>query len=114
MRPEITFPLILVAIVSTVVVTRRTRAPVSQYEQVSTWWMFPFAGVLTFLLGQAIPYYRFMNATVAPMALTGLGAFVAVRWLLRGEGSRRIAGALGALAVVGGPAGLFPHPGVKQ
>ena len=45
--------------------------------------------VLTFLLGQAIPYYRFMNATAAPMALAGLGAFLAVRWLLRGDGGRR-------------------------
>ena len=43
-----------------------------QYEQVSIWWMLPFAGILTFLLGQAIPYYRFMNATAAPMALAGL------------------------------------------
>ena len=114
MRPAITFPLILLAIVATVLASRRTRTPAPQYEQVSIWWMFPFAGVLTFLLGQAIPYYRFMNATAAPMALTGLGAYIAVRWLLRGEGSRRLAGALGALAVVGALAWLFLDPAINR
>ena len=114
MRPAITFPLILLAIVATILASRRTRTPAPQYEQVAIWWMFPFAGVLTFLLGQAIPYYRFMNATAAPMALTGLGAYVAVRWLLRGEGSRRLAGALGALAVVGALAWLFLDPAINR
>ena len=114
MEPLVTFPLILVAIVSTIVVAKRTRTPAGQYEQVSIWWMLPFAGVLTFLLGQEIPYYRFMNATAAPMALVGLGAFVAVRWLYRGEGSRRVAGALGALAVVGALAWVFIDPAMNR
>ena len=95
-------------------VSRRTRTPAGQYEQVSIWWMFPFAGVLTVLLGQEIPYYRFMNATAAPMALSGLGAFVAVRWLYRGEGSRRIVGALGALVVVGALAYAFIDPAMNR
>ena len=93
MQPAITFP--LVAGRDRLDDHRslgRTRTPATQYEQVSIWWMFPFAGVLTFLLGQAIPYYRFMNATAAPMALTGLGAFVAVRWLYRGEGDAKYRG----------------------
>jgi len=114
MQPLITFPLILLAIVSTILIARRTRTPVAQYEQVSIWWMFLFAGVLTFLLGQAIPYYRFMNATAAPMALTGLGAFVAVRWLFRGEGVRKIAGALGALVVVGALVYAFVDPAMNR
>jgi MFS family permease len=114
MQPAITFPLILLAIVATIVVARRTRTPAGQYEQVSIWWMLPFAGVLTFLLGQEIPYYRFMNATAAPMALVGLGAFVAVRWLYRGEGVRRIVGALGALVVVGALAYAFIDPAMNR
>jgi MFS family permease len=114
MQPAITFPLILVAIVSTILVARRTRTPAGQYEQVSIWWMFPFAGILTFLLGEAIPYYRFMNASAAPMALAGLGAFVAVRWLLRGEGRRRVAGALGALVVVGALVYAFAEPAMNR
>jgi hypothetical protein len=114
MQPLITFPLILLAIVSTILIARRTRTPVAQYEQVSIWWMFPFAGVLTFLLGQEIPYYRFMNATAAPMALTGSGAFLAVRWLYRGEGARRIAGALGAMVVIGALLYSFIDPAVNR
>jgi MFS family permease len=114
MEPLVTFPLILVAIVSTIVVATRTRTPAGQYEQVSIWWMLPFAGVLTFLLGQQIPYYRFMNATAAPMALVGLGSFVAVRWLYRGEGLRRVAGAFGALAVVGALAWGFIDPAMNR
>ena len=74
----------------------------------------PFAGVLTFLLGQEIPYYRFMNATAAPMALAGLGSFIAVRWLYRGEGLRRVAGALGALVVVGALAWVFIDPAMNR
>ena len=75
--------------------------------------MFLFAGVLTFLLGQAIPYYRFMNATAAPMALTGLGARGGAMAAPR-EGSRRVAGALGALAVVGALAWLFLDPAINR
>jgi hypothetical protein len=114
MQPAITFPLILLAILATIVVARRTRTPAGQNEQVSIWWMLPFAGVLTFLLGQEIPYYRFMNATAAPMALVGLGAFVAVRWLYRGEGVRRVVGALGALVVVGALAYAFIDPAMNR
>jgi MFS family permease len=114
MQPAITFPLIAVAIGATILLARRTRTPAGQYEQVSTWWMFPFAGVLTFLTGEAIPYYRFMNASAAPMALAGLGAFVLVRWLWRGQGGRRIAGAFGALAVVGALAWVFVDPAIGR
>ena len=113
-KPILTVPLILLAIVSTIVVSKRSRTPAGQYEQVSIWWMFPFAGVLTVLLGQEIPYYRFMNATAAPMALTGLGAFVAVRWLSRGEGARRTVGVLGAVIVVGALAYAFLDPAMNR
>jgi MFS family permease len=114
MHPIVTFPLILIAIVGTILVAKRTRTPAGQYEQVSIWWILPFAGVLTFLLGQEIPYYRFMNATAAPMALVGLGSFIAVRWLYRGEGLRRVAGALGALVVVGALAWVFIDPAMNR
>jgi hypothetical protein len=100
-KPVLTFPFILLAVVATIWASRQRRSSVGEYEQVSIWWMFPLAGVSTFLLGQDIPYYRFMNATAAPMALTGLGAYVAVRWLLRGIGWRRVVGVVGTLLVVG-------------
>jgi hypothetical protein len=114
MQPLITFPLIALAVVSAILVARRTRAPAGQYEQVSIWWMFPFAGVLTFLTGQVLPYYRFMNASAAPMALTGLGAFVLVRWLVRGEGGRRLVGTLGAVVVVAALAWVFAYPATTK
>jgi hypothetical protein len=113
-KPILTVPLILAAIVSAIVVSRRTRTPAPQYHQVSIWWMLPFAGVLTVLLGQAIPYYRFMNASAAPMALTGLGAYVAVRWLYRGVGLRRVAGAVGAAVVVGSLVYAFLDPALTK
>ena len=51
--------------------------------------------------GATLPYYRFMNASAAPMALVGLGAFVAIRWFLRERrGAALVAGALGAVVVV--------------
>jgi hypothetical protein len=114
MQPLVTFPLILLAIVATILKSKRSRIPAGRYEQVSIWWMLPFAGVLTFLLGQAIPYYRFVNATAAPMALASLGSFIAVRWLYRGEGLRRVAGALGALVVVGALAWVFIDPAMNR
>jgi MFS family permease len=114
MEPLITVPLIVIAIATIVLVARRDRTPAHQYDQVATWWMFPFVGVLTFLTGEALPYFRFMNASAAPMALTGLGAFVAVRWLVRGGGRRRAAGLLGAVVVVGALAYVFVQPAITE
>ncbi|HEX6401477.1 MAG TPA: MFS transporter [Actinomycetota bacterium] len=112
--PALTAPLIVLAILSAIWVSRRTRTPAPQYDQVSIWWLFPFVGVLTFLTGEAIPYYRFMNASAAPMALTGLGAFVAVRWLVRGRGGRLALGGAGALLVVGLLAWTFLDPVINR
>ena len=114
MDPVVTFPLIRSRSSRRSWCRRGPARPSAQYEQVSIWWMLPFAGVLTFLLGQQIPYYRFMNATAAPMALAGLGSFVAVRWLYRGDGLRRVAGALGALVVVGALAWVFIDPAMNR
>ncbi len=100
LHPVIIAPLIVVAVVSTILVSRRTRKPADQYSVVSAWWMFPFIGVLT-ILTSTLPYYRFMNASAAPVALVGLGAFVAVRCFLRWRGPALIAGALGVLLVLG-------------
>ena len=32
------------------------------------------------MTGKEIPYYRFMNASAAPMALLGLGSYATIRW----------------------------------
>ena len=96
----ITIPLLVVAVISTILMARRRREPADQYSMVSIWWMFPFVGVLT-ILTSTLPYYRFLNASAAPIALVGLGAFVAVRYFLRFRGPALVAGAIAALLVVG-------------
>jgi MFS family permease len=101
LQPVVIVPFILIAIVSTVLLARRTRTPARNEDQVSIWWLLAFAGIATVLTGTALPYYRFMNASAAPMALVGLGAFVAIRWLLSGDRIPKVAGALGAVLVVG-------------
>ncbi|MGZ8579923.1 MAG: MFS transporter [Actinomycetota bacterium] len=101
LQPLVIVPFIVIAIVSTIVLSRRTREPARTEDQVSIWWLVAFAGAASVFTGAALPYYRFMNASAAPMALVGLGAFVAIRWLLRGRhGPALLAGALGAVLVV--------------
>ncbi len=99
LHPVITVTLLVVAVASTIAMSRRRREPADQYSVVSAWWMFPFVGVLT-ILTSTLPYYRFMNASAAPIALVGLGAFVAVRYFLRFRGPALIAGAVAAFLVV--------------
>jgi hypothetical protein len=101
LHPEIIVPLMLVAVAGVVWQARRRREPADAYEVAAIWWMLPFVGVLSFLVVEDLPYYRFMNASAAPIALVGLGAFVAVRWLHRGVGARRAIGAVLSVAVVG-------------
>ena len=98
LQPLIIGPLVLIAIVSTILLARRERRPADTYDQASIWWLLPFLGTLTVLTSTVVPYYRFMNASAAPMALAGLGAFVAIRWCLRLEGAKRVAGVLGVVA----------------
>jgi len=101
LQPIVIVPFILIAIVSTILLSRRTREPARTEDQVSIWWLVAFAGAASVFTGAALPYYRFMNASAAPMALVGLGAFVAIRWLLRGRhGAAMVAGALGSILVV--------------
>ena len=80
MQPVIIVPFVVVAIASTILRARRTHRPARNEELGSIWWLLAFAGALTVISGKAIPYYRFMNASAASMALLGLGAFAAIHW----------------------------------
>jgi len=101
MQPLVTGPLILLAIGWVIWRSRRDRRPASDYGTVSAMWLLPLLGAFGWVLGAAYPYYRFMNATAGLMALTGLGAWVAVRWFTNGRrGAALVAGSLASLAVV--------------
>jgi MFS family permease len=100
LQPVVIVPFIVVAIVSTILLSRHTREPARTEDQVSIWWLIAFGGIATVITGAEIPYYRFMNASAAPMALVGLGAFVAIRWGLRQTGGMKVLGVGVALVTV--------------
>jgi MFS family permease len=101
LQPIVIVPFIVIAVISTILLSRHTREPARTEDQVSIWWLVAFAGAASVFTGAALPYYRFMNASAAPMALVGLGSFVAIRWLLRDRrGPAFVAGALGSVLVV--------------
>jgi hypothetical protein len=100
LQPAITFPLILLAIGWAIYRARRDHKPGDDVVTVSTMWLIPLLGMFGWVFGAAYPYYRFMNATAGLMALAGVGAWVAVRWLWRRDGSQRILGGIGSVAVI--------------
>jgi MFS family permease len=91
MQPVIVVPFIAVAIGSAVLLARRERRPANTFDVTSAWWLLPLVGIGSVLLGTdtqvsgdpnspVVPYYRFVNATAAPLALVGLGAFALIWW----------------------------------
>jgi hypothetical protein len=101
LQPLITIPLILLGVGWVIWRARRDRKPASEFGTASAVWLLPLLGTFGWILGKAYPYYRFMNATTGLMALTGLGTWVAIRWLSgRREGWMRVAGVVGSAAVV--------------
>jgi Major Facilitator Superfamily len=99
LQPIVILPFIVIAIGSTILLARATREPARNEDQVSIWWLVAFAGAATVVTGAAIPYYRFMNASAAPMALVGLGAFVAIRWFASDRPASKVATWAGAALI---------------
>lgn len=99
LQPIVTLPLIAIAAGWLIVRARRDRRPVDQFGLLSSMWLLPLLGVLGFLAGLTYPYYRFMNATAGLFALAGLGAWVAIRWIMGRAGRARAAGALASALV---------------
>ncbi|MEP7059588.1 MAG: hypothetical protein ABI828_02550, partial [Actinomycetota bacterium] len=102
MQPLITVPLMLIAVAGVILWSRRERKPAPANEITAVWWLFPLIGALTFLFSpKPVPYYRFMNATAAPIILVGLGGYFLIRFAI-GAGKKRVmAGALAAVVVFG-------------
>jgi MFS family permease len=100
LQPVIVVPLVLLAIGWTIWRARRDRQPSDQFGTISAMMLIPLLGIFGFLAGAVYPYYRFMNATVALFALAGLGAYVAIRWLLHRQGAAKIVGVVASLVIV--------------
>ncbi len=102
LKPLVTGPLVAIAIgfiAVTAVRGRSRREPMDDYRRMSLLWLLPYLGVFGFVAGLTYPYYRFMNTTLAVLLLTGLGAWLVVRFVVR----RNVAaGALVALLILGG------------
>src|SRR5439155_17392201 len=91
MQPVIVVPFIALASGSTILLARRRRVPAETFDVPASWWLFPLWGLGSVVLGAGaqvsgdpnspvVPYYRFMNATAAPMALVGIGASALIWW----------------------------------
>ena len=100
LQPIVIVPFIVIAIVSTILLSRSSHEPARTEDQVSIWWLLAFAGAATVVTGAAIPYYRFMNASAAPMALVGLGAFVVIRWFASDRPASKVAAFAGVALIV--------------
>jgi len=74
------FPLIAVGLVLEAVKVLRDRDAVAE---VLVAWTLPLAGMLGFAVGAAYPYFRFFNATLAPLALAAVALTAIVMWSLR-------------------------------
>ncbi len=100
LQPMITFPLILLAIGWVIYRSRKDRQPADTAGTLSAMWLIPLLGMFGWVAGAAYPYYRFMNATAALMALLGIGAWVAIAWLLRRQGATRLVAWVGVVAII--------------
>jgi hypothetical protein len=65
------------------------------FAEITVGWTLPLLGMLGFLIGAAYPYFRFFNATLAPLSLAALGLALFI------AGARKIGGQrLAVLALV--------------
>jgi hypothetical protein len=77
MTPLLLIPLVALGLGHLLVTLWRDREP---FAEVTLAWTLPLAGMFGFLLGAAYPYFRFFNATLAPLLLAAVGLWLLV-WL---------------------------------
>jgi len=98
LTPIVFVPLLLVGIVHLAFGVLRKK---EWFAEITLAWTLPLAGMFGFVLGAAYPYFRFFNATLAPILVAAAGVAVLLRAPARLGGSRgRIATAAVVIAVV--------------
>jgi hypothetical protein len=77
MTPYLLIPLMALGLGHVLVTLWRDREP---FAEITLAWTLPLAGMFGFLLGAAYPYFRFFNATLAPLLLAAVGLWLLI-WL---------------------------------
>jgi Major Facilitator Superfamily len=91
------FPLMAVGLIHLLIKVVRDR---EYFAEVTVAWTLPLAGMLGFLIGAAYPYFRFFNATLAPLLLAALALCLLILWPLKLRGATgRVLAAVAAVAV---------------
>jgi hypothetical protein len=116
LHPRVTVPVAVVAVVWILWRAFRDRI-LDRHLAMSVVWLLPLIGVFGFAVGYAYPYYRFINVTLAPMLLVGLGAWVLTRpfwWAEARYGSRRrVIPSVGVVVILLGLGALSFRPGLR-
>ena len=88
----ILFPLMAIGLGHLVVKVLRDR---EWFAEITVAWTVPLLGMLGFVIGAAYPYFRFFNATLAPLLLATLALSLLILWplKLRGTAGRILSGA---------------------
>ncbi|HEX2025043.1 MAG TPA: MFS transporter, partial [Actinomycetota bacterium] len=93
----ILFPLMAIGFLYLLVKVFRDR---EYFAEVTVAWTLPLAGMLGFLVGAAYPYFRFFNATLAPLLLAAVALTLLILWPLRLRGGAgRVLAGVAAVAV---------------
>jgi hypothetical protein len=116
LHPEFTVPVAALG-VTWVLWRLARRRTVDRHSGMSALWLLPLIGVYGYLLGYTYPYYRFINVTLAPMLLLGLGVWVLTRplWWL-GDRIRdrwRVVPAAGVVLLLLALGALYYRPGQR-
>lgn len=81
-------PLMLAGLAVVVLIGRRFRS--DPFPRTTVLWLLPVLGVLGYYVGWVYPYKRFLNVTLAPVLLAGIGTWAVVRpFLARASSGRR-------------------------
>jgi hypothetical protein len=96
MQPWVVAPLLLLGVIALAVAAWKRR---EYFAEVTLAWTVPLAGMFGFLIGAAYPYFRFFNATLAPILVIAVGLALIVWSARRVRGPRPLVLAAPVVAV---------------